>query len=70
MYVKDCYLNNQMDRAGYIMIQISMIPQYFLDKYNLKEKALNGYIFAQVTKGMYGPPQAGQIFTIPTTGTL
>ena len=29
MDVNDFYLNNQMDRAEYIMTQISMIPQDF-----------------------------------------
>ena len=43
------------------MIQISMIPQEFVGKYNVTEKAHNGYISAQVTKGMYGLPQAGRI---------
>ena len=42
------------------MIQISMIPQEFIDKYNIKYKVHNGYIFSQVTKGMYGLPQAGK----------
>ena len=50
-----------MYRAEYIMIQISMIPQEFVEKYNLKENTYNGYIFARVTKGMYGIPQAGKI---------
>ena len=35
-----------------------MIPQEFVDKYNLKGKAQNGYIFERVTKGMYVIPQA------------
>ena len=43
------------------MIQISMIPQEFVKKYNLKRKLHNGYIFAQVTKGVYGFKQAGEI---------
>ena len=43
------------------MIQISMILQEFLNKYNLKDKSHNGYIFAQVTLGMYGIPQTGGI---------
>ena len=30
------YLNNQTFRAAYIMIPLSMIPQEFVDKYNLK----------------------------------
>ena len=53
MDVKYFYLNNQMDRAEYIMIHISMIPQEFVDKCNLTEKSHNGYIFAWVTKGIY-----------------
>ena len=61
MDLKDFYTKNQMDRAEYIMLYISMIKQECLEKYNLKEKAHNGYIFAQVTKGKYDPPQAHQI---------
>ena len=38
-----------------------MIPQEFVEKYNLTEKSHNGYIYARVTKGMYGLPQAGRI---------
>ena len=40
------------------MIQISNIPQEFVDKYNLTEKSHSGYIFERATKGMYGIPQA------------
>ena len=43
------------------MIQIAMIPQEFLDKYNLQEKSHNGYIYAKVTKGIYGLSQEGWI---------
>ena len=52
MEVKYFYLNNNMDRSEYTMIQIYMIPQEFLDKYNIKEKLRNGYIFAHVIRGM------------------
>ena len=41
-----------MDREEYIMIHIAMIPQEFVEKYNLQEKAYNGYIYSRVTKGM------------------
>ena len=59
MDVEDIYLNNQLDRVEYIMIHISIIPQKIVDKYNLEDKAHNGYIFARGTKVMYGLPQAG-----------
>ena len=57
MDIKEFYLNNQMDREKYIMIHISMIPQNFVEKYNLAEKAKNGYIYARLTKGMNRLPQ-------------
>ena len=61
MDVKDFYLKNQVDRAEYIIVQISMIPQEFVDKHNLTEKAHNGYMFERVTKGIYmdSPKQDG-----------
>ena len=43
------------------MMQAAMITQEFVDKFNLQEKLHNGYIYARVTKGMYGLPQAGRI---------
>ena len=56
MDVKDFYLNNQMDRDKYIMIQLSMIPQEFLEIYNITEKAHNGYIYAKGNKGNIRTP--------------
>ena len=50
-----------MDRAKYIMIQVSMTPEEFIFAYNLKDKVHNRYIFKLVSKGMYGITQAGQI---------
>ena len=38
-----------------------MIPQKFVDKYNIKVNFNNGYIFSRLTKVMYGLPQAGKI---------
>ena len=38
-----------------------MIPQEFVEKYNLQEKAHHGNIYAKVIKGMYGIPQSGRI---------
>ena len=51
MDVNDFYLNNQMGRGKYIMIQLLMIPQEIIEKYNLTEKSHNGYIYAKGNKG-------------------
>ena len=48
MEVNDFYLNNHMDRDKFIMIQLPMIPQDFVEKYNIAEKPHNGYINARV----------------------
>ena len=61
MDVKYFYLNNMMDREEYIMIYITMIPQGFVDKYNLQEKSHNVYIYARVNNGMYGLLQSGHM---------
>ena len=53
MDAKYFYLNKHMDRAEYIMIHTSMIPEEFMNAYNLKDKVNNGYIFERFTKGVY-----------------
>ena len=42
MDVKYFYLKNQINRAEYIMIHISIIPQEFMEEYNLNGKARYG----------------------------
>jgi len=34
-------------------------PDNIVEHYNLKEKALNGYVYMEIRHGMYGLPQAG-----------
>ena len=41
MDVKYFHLKYQIDRDKYIMIQLSMIPQEFVETYNLEEKSHN-----------------------------
>ena len=38
-----------------------MIPQEFVEKYTIAKSSHNGYIYARVTKGMYGTPKSGWI---------
>ena len=55
MDIKDFYLNNFINRAEYIMIKISIIPQEFMTAYNLKVKMNNGYIFASNQWHVWNP---------------
>ena len=62
MHGRKVFLPEQPDGQG----QIHHDPTFnnttiVCRKCNLAEKAQNGYIYARVTKGIYGPPQAGRI---------
>ena len=51
-----------MKRPEYMRIKISDIPDEIIDEYNLHELMDDdGYIYCEITKGMYGLLQAGLI---------
>ena len=54
------YLNTPLDKPEYTRIQLSVIPQEVIDKYNLTPYAYNDYIYFELGKGMYGLKQAGK----------
>ena len=59
--IKDFYLNNELPRKEYIRIAIKLIPEEIIELYNLRELEHNGFVYAEVSKGMYGLPQAGRV---------
>ena len=62
--VKDFYLNTPMNRAdyAYMRIPLRVIPQEIMDEYKLHATAANdGYVYVEVSKGMYGLKQAGRL---------
>ena len=62
MDIKDFYLNTPMTRYEYMPLKISDMPDDVIEHYNLREIAtLDGFIYCEIQKGMYGRPQAGVI---------
>ena len=59
--IKDYYLNNILPRKEYLRIPIKAIPQEIIDLYNLAPLVHNGYVYVEISKGMYGLPQAGRV---------
>jgi hypothetical protein len=57
--LKDFYLMSDLDDYEYVRIPKFMTPQQIIDLYDLKDKFTDGFIYAEVRKGMYGLPQAG-----------
>ena len=60
--LKGFYLNTPMKRLEYMHLKLSNIPEEIIEQYNLREITTpEGYIYTEITKGMYGLPQAGII---------
>jgi hypothetical protein len=57
--IKNFYLNTPLERAEYVRIPLSLIPDEIIKEYNLLAIAKDGYVLIRVNKGMYGLPQAG-----------
>jgi hypothetical protein len=57
--IKNMYLETPLDRYEYMKMPLSLFPEDIIEHYNLRNKALNGYVYMEIRKGMYGLPQAG-----------
>ena len=49
------YLATPMERKEYLRIAIELIPQEFMDLYDLHDKVKNGYVYCEIVRGMYTP---------------
>jgi hypothetical protein len=58
--LKDFYLCSDLPDYEYVRIPTHMLPPAILELYQLESKISNGYVYAEVRKGMYGLPQAGK----------
>ncbi len=38
---------------------LRLIPEDIIEHYGLRKKAIDGYVYMEIRKGMYGLPQAG-----------
>ena len=60
--IKDFYLMTPMERYEYFKMKIDLIPEDIIEEYNLRNKVDDrGFIHCEVSRGMYGLPQAGLI---------
>jgi hypothetical protein len=59
--LKDFYLCSNLPEFGYVWIPVHMIPQQISKLYKLHDKIVDGHVYAEVRKGMYGLPQARKL---------
>ena len=58
---KDFYLNTTMHRKEYMWVPASLLPDVVIAAYALADLIVNGRVLFEISKGMYGLPQAGRL---------
>jgi hypothetical protein len=61
MDIKNYYLGTPLPRFEYMKMFLSRFPEEIVDKYNLNALAVDGWVYTEIRKGMYGLKQAGLI---------
>jgi hypothetical protein len=59
MNIKNYYLGTTLPRFEYMNMLLSRFPEEIVQKYNLNALAVDGWVYIEIRKGMYGLNQAG-----------
>jgi hypothetical protein len=57
--IKNYYIGTPLPRFEYMKMPLSYFPEEIVQKYNLKALAVNGWVYIEIRKGMYGLKQVG-----------
>jgi hypothetical protein len=58
MDIKNYYLDTPLPRFEYMKMLLSCFPEEIIQKYNLNALAVDGWVYIEIRKGMYGLKQA------------
>ena len=59
--IKDFYLGTTLERKEYMKIHRRQIPDDIQQRYNLAQLWQGDYVYVEISKGIYGLPQAGKL---------
>jgi hypothetical protein len=59
MDIKNYYIGTPLPRFEYMKMVLSRFPEEIVQKYNLNALAVDGWVYIEIRKGMYGLKQAG-----------
>jgi hypothetical protein len=59
MDIKNYYLVTPLPRFEYMKMLLSRFPEEIIQKYNLNALAVDGWVYIEIRKGVYGLKQAG-----------
>jgi hypothetical protein len=54
MEIKQYYLGTPLPHYEYMHMLLSIFPEEIVSKYNLKAPAVDGWVYIEIRKGMYG----------------
>ena len=57
--IKNFYLTAPLDRFKYTKIPLVLFPQWTVNQYDLTKHALNGFVYLEMRRTVWGLPQAG-----------
>jgi hypothetical protein len=57
--IKNFYLSFPLNQFEYMRIPFALFPPWIVKQYALKDKILNGHIYLEMQRAMWGLPQAG-----------
>jgi hypothetical protein len=61
MDINNYYLGTPFPRYEYMRMLLSIFPEEIINKYNLRAMGVDGWVYIEITKGMYGLKQAGML---------
>jgi hypothetical protein len=57
--IKNFYLSTPLERYEYMVVLMEPLPQEVINEYCLNDLSVDGKIYIEIMKGVYGLPQAG-----------
>ena len=57
--ISDFYLDTQLPGKEYTLIAVKLIPACIMEQYHLAGLVHNGFVYIEISKGMYSLPQSG-----------
>ncbi len=54
--IESMYVKTPLDWYKYMKMPLQLIPDYIIKHYGLWKKAIDGYVYMEIRKGMYGLP--------------
>ena len=56
---KNFHLHTPLEQCKYMKLPMDLLPTKIICKYNLKEMVVNGWVYIEIQKVLYGLPQTG-----------